>query len=85
MGTCMRLHAHWKIGNKGVMKEMDGGYGHEGLDGHVRYEVKGGKGGYSGETICMKSAWCREINGFMGFKERVTCIGGYEILQDNIL
>ena len=26
----------------------------------------------------MKGAWCREINGFMGFKERVTCMGGYE-------
>lgn len=44
MGTCMRLHGSWKIGNKGVKNEMDGGYGHEGFDGHVRYEIKGGIG-----------------------------------------
>ena len=43
MGTCMRLHGSWKIGNKGVKNEM-GGYGHEGFDGHVRYEIKGGIG-----------------------------------------
>ena len=25
----MRLHARWKMGNKGVVKEMDGDIGHE--------------------------------------------------------
>ena len=26
--------------------------------------------GYGGETVCMKGMWCREINGFIGFKEK---------------
>ena len=48
------------------MNGMGGGYGHEGFDGYVRYEVKGGKDGCHGETVCMKGTWCKEINGFIG-------------------
>ena len=30
------------------------------------------------QQLCMKGTWCKEINGFRGFKQKVICMGGYE-------